>query len=378
VIGEKVWFDSLLVTEDGDLPYFDGSTFGPYRWLGGVSVSPSEKYETTVTPGEPSRYEGTNAAVGDEMSDIDWLNVRIKPIMIITDLETGNSREYPQGIFLPAAPVEEWVGGERSWRIELLDKSSILDTDIYTSGGRPATYTLTAGANVIAAIVALIHTTNESTPAIQADPDTVLAAAMTWDMGTTLLKIVNDLLAAANYFSIWTDSQGQFQLTPYIPPLARPPIYEVDSPLSYGDLSRMDPSWTLDNDIYSVPNRIVLVGQGSDEVPAWVATAINNNPSNPFSFVNRGRWITFVETEVEAVSQAALQSSADRRLIEALAVSRKIVAKHIYLPDIRINGLIKFVNSRAGIETWCVVSNTEVVFDPLGMCSTNLTEVTSD
>ena len=381
--GERVWWDNATVEQAvTDGAYFDGSTPADgrhtYRWTGAPNASTSERWtRPETTPGVPMHYATTNRPVRDAVAHVDWLNARIRPWIIVTDLETGLREAYPQGVFLPAAPVEDWSDAGRSWRIELLDKSSILDSDIYTSGGRPATYTLPSGSNVVAAVVNLIRSTGEDTPAIPADPTAVLAAAQTWDMGTTLLKIINDLLDTANYFSIWTDEWGQFQLTKYISPMSRPPTYEFESPFSYGELSRLDPTWTFDDDIYAVPNRVVLVGQGSDTAPAWVGTAINNNPTSPFSYQNRGRWITYVETEVEAISQAALQDQAVRKLRDEAMVTGKISVQHVFLPWLRINGLIRFTNERAALDTWCVISNTEVVFDSGGLCSTSLTEVVS-
>jgi hypothetical protein len=312
--------------------------------------------------------------VSDPGETVDWLNARIRPYVTITDLETGISREYAQGIWLCSAPVEEWDGENRAWNVELLDKNSILDSDIPTSGGRPVTYTLPKGTNVIAAVVALIQSTGESTAAIWPGVET-LAAAMTWDMGTTLLKIINDLLDAANYLSLWCDEQGQFRVTKYVPPLSRPPIYSFESPYSWGEMSRLDPSWKLDRDLYNVPNRVVLVGQGSDEEPAWVATAIDNNPTSPTSYQNRGRWVTQVETEVEAVSAQALQESADRRLLLATSVTSGIEVSHPILPDLRVNGLVQFTHP--AIEVSCVITDIEVALDPVALSTSKLQEVTT-
>lgn len=311
--------------------------------------------------------------VTDIGQHIDWLNCRIRPTLIVEDLHTGRRQEYPVGVFLCAAPVEDWSATGREWTVELVDKNSILDTDIVTDDGRPTTFTLPAGANIVAAVVALIRSTGETTPAIGPD-DKVLAFAQTWDTGTTLLKIVNDLLETANYYSLWCDEQGQYRLTACAS-CDRTPVYDLDSPFTTGTLSRMSPDWGRDRDLYSVPNRFVLVGQGSDEEPAWVATAINNNPTSEFSFQRRGRWVTYVETEVEAVSQAALQSSAERRLLLATSVSNTMTVKHLFLPNMRVNNVVRFVNDDAGLNILCTVANTSVEFNPTGLASSTLREV---
>lgn len=310
---------------------------------------------------------------------VDWLNARIRPMISISRLGGGDDpagRLVPAGVYLCAAPVEQWTDAGLMREVELADKLSILDQDI--ASGDPsgiAAYALDTGANIIDAIKALIAETGEESPAIE--PDTkVLAAPMVWEVGTTRLRVINDLLDAAGYFSLWCDGYGHYQAKAYVQPSDRVPVYESIAPFSDGPRSLMDPGWTRDRDIYSIPNRVLLVGQGTGEVAALTSTATNVDPDSPYSFPSRGRWITLVEIGVEAASQTELDTLARARLSRATSITNQLTVRHAYLPDLLVNSVVKFVNPDSGLDTYCYVVNTTIPFDPTGLCQTVMRLVT--
>jgi hypothetical protein len=147
------------------------------------------------------------------------------------------------------------------------------------------------------------------------------------------------------------------------------------NPFQKGITSLMAPEWTLDEDIYGIPNRYVVVGQGSEDTPPLVATAENINPASPFSYANRGRWITQVETGVEAVDQAALDQYARRQLSNATSVNQAIDVRHMLLPEVTINSVVRFVHPEAGVDSLFTVLKTTVTFDPLELAASSLQEV---
>jgi hypothetical protein len=314
------------------------------------------------------------------VEEVDWLNVRIRPWATIQRAGGGDPSpiEVPLGVYLCAAPVEEWTSEGRAWTVELTDKLSILDQDIASSapvwspGGGVAHSGMSAfgvevGSNIVEIVLYLIHQTGELTPAIE--PSTaVTAAPMVWDIGATRLKIVNDLLDAGNFFSLWVDGMGQYQVTPYVYPTQRTPIYESLLPFSVSETSLMTPEWTRDRDIYSIPNRYVVIGQGDGTTEALVAEAVNDDPLSPFSVTSRGRAITVVETGVEAVDQAALDAIAARRLSAATSRTTSITVKHAFLPDLTINAVVRFVNPDAGLDIRCTVLHTKIPFHPTTLC----------
>jgi hypothetical protein len=150
----------------------------------------------------------------------------------------------------------------------------------------------------------------------------------------------------------------------------------TSNPFAKGPNSLMAPEWTLDNDIYGIPNRYIAIGQGDETTEALSATATNTNPLSPFSYANRGnRWITQVETGVEAVDLAALTAYAKRQLSNATRVNQAIDVKHMLLPDVTINSVVHFVHAEAEVDTMFTVLKTTVNFDPLELAASQLQEV---
>src|SRR5699024_6814429 len=108
-------------------------------------------------------------------------------------------------------------------------------------------YTAPAGASVVGVVRDLIAEAGESTAAI-GDDSATLTSAMMWEAGTTRLRIINDLLDAAGFFSLWVDHAGQYRVTRYVPPAQRPPMYEAVAPFEAGPSSVMSPEFTVDRD----------------------------------------------------------------------------------------------------------------------------------
>jgi hypothetical protein len=322
---------------------------------------------------------GGSITVRDLSQGVDWLNVRIR---IVVERRLGGTSvevvEHPIGVFLPSAPVEQWDSFGREWTVELADKLAILDQDVVVADGKPVSYSVPAGANIVDTIKDLITDAGESVAAIEPDA-TALNKGLIWEAGTTRLRIINDLLNAGNFFSLWCDGAGQYRVVPYVPPRQRAPVFNNPTPFSYGNDSFMSPKWSRDRDIYKVPNRYVVVGQGDGEAEALTAVATNTNPDSPFSYANRGnRWITASETGVEAVDQAALDAYARRQLSAATSVTASVEVEHLFFPQMLVNSLVRFVNPDAGLDIWCAVIKTSIELDPIKLCKSTLRDMTWD
>lgn len=307
--------------------------------------------------------------VADRGQDIDWLNVRIR---ITAHLATGATKTV--GVWVPAAPVENWTSTGRTWEVELLDKNSILDQDIPTGvNDVVVAYSVAAGANVMSAVKSIITGVGEAVPLL---PDTtdVLASTMTWDLGVTRLQIVNDLLEAIGYASLWVDDEGQYRTQPYVSPKDRVPVYQDLQPLVHGPTSLMSPEWQRDRDIYAIPNRYVAVAQGDGTTEGLIGVATNMDPDSPFSYPARGRWITRVSTGLEATSQEAIDARAKMGLAQSSSVTNGITVTHMFLPDMHVNDVIAFQHNVAGLDLLCYVTGTTVTLDPTALCKSEIRE----
>lgn len=313
---------------------------------------------------------GGSLEVVEVGQNINWVTARIRPVAIL-----NNETEVPIGVFVAAAPKKDHsaVGVQRP--IEILDKCSLLDRDIYADldTGQALPFSLAEGSDVFLTVKNLIERIGESAQMIPTDLGIVTANPMTWEVGTTLLKIINDLLSAAGYFSLWVDGMGQFQVTKYAPPASRPAIYELLAPFENGNL--MAPDWSEDEDIYSIPNRFVATTTGDEENEGLISTAMLD-PSSPYSYFNRGKqWVTAVEEGVEAVNQQSLDNYASWRLALAVSVSARREVSHPFLPEMQVNSNI-FFREESRNRILCSIYKTNVIFDPLELSTTELAAVT--
>lgn len=323
------------------------------------------------------KSSGTLPVVDPGWVRTDWVTSRIRPVAVLSSATTPDRREVPLGVYLTASPDEVWSDEGRRWDIDLLDKAVLLDQDTPTdAGGNATAYTAAAGSNVVALVVALIQSVGESVSAIEPGSET-LQHALVFEPGTTKLRIVNELLDAGNYFSLWVDGHGQFRVTKYRAPADRVPAYEVLAPFTRGAGSLMAPGWTRQRDAWAVPNRVVAVSQGDGAAEGMVATASNMDPASPFSYPSRGRWVTQFEEGVEATGMPSLQAYADRKLLTASSVSSKLEVSHAYLPDLAVNSAIQFryVQDDVEFDMLTTVQNLKVPLDPTGLCTSTLREV---
>lgn len=296
----ETWRVDLLTSRDAVVGRLDGVTGGDVKQSVAATIS-----------------GGGTLTVVDRGQDVDWLSARLRVWW-----QVDGADPWALGTFIPSAPVEDWDGTGRSWRVELLDKLLVLDEDkVETS------FSLPAGTVVTAAVRSVIAATGETAVAITDSAET-LTSGMVWEPGTSRLRIVNDLLAAINYFSLRADGLGRFVAAPYTRPQDRPVVREFHP----GDEAIHREPFTRDQDLANIPNRVVLVSAATGEDPALVGVATNTDPTSPTSVPRRGRTIVHAETGVEATSQAVIDSLAARRLTDLSQVAATQQIEHAAVP----------------------------------------------
>jgi hypothetical protein len=249
--------------------------------------------------------------------------------------------------------------------VKLLDKTTILDQDIITT-----TYSVAAGTVVTTEIISLITGAGVTNYAITASSAT-LTGGMAWQPGTSKLRIVNDLLAAIGYFALYANFDGALVGEPYVLPASRPILYElIDGPTSV-----YDPNFTRDVDIWRIPNRVVITGQGDGTTAALTSSIDNTDADSPYSIANRGRVIGYSETGVEADSQATLDAYARRRLVELTTPTSSVQISHSPLPGVTVNNTVRFRRVPAGIDARHTVTRTTITLDGTALATSDLREV---
>lgn len=275
---------------------------------------------------------GGTLRVNPLLATADWPHVKLQP-WYTPDIN-NEDLWWPVGVFIPGTPVEQHhhtAGSEAS--VEMYDKLLVLVRDKVES-----TYTVDAGTNPVTAARDVILSTGESKVNFEEFSET-LAAPLVWEAGTTKLRIVNDLLEAAGFFAVDTDPWGFYVAQRYRAPRDRGVHWVFDD----GPQGITLPEFRHEEDIFDIPNKVVLVGRSADdETPAPSGVAADEDPDSAWSYQNRNdTWVTVTEFDVDATSETVLAEKAARRLLELQQVTSTYEIEHAYLP-LPLNAVVGF------------------------------------
>lgn len=274
---------------------------------------------------------GGSASLTISVSDAQGINWFRDRIAITYDPGIATSETIPMGVYLFDSPTLN-QGLVPTWDVELLTKMAVVDQDEVED-----TYSLPEGSPIIPAVVELIESTGE-TRISATESEAVTSSALAFEAGTPKLTIINDLLTSANYSALWADGAGQFRVEPYIEPSARP----LARTFAEGQASIHKPDWSREQDILSVPNRVVVISPGTDEEPPIIGIAENVDPDSPFSIPSRGRIISRTEEVSDMSSVEAAEAHAERLLVGGMAPQATLSVEHAIVP-LDPHSLVRFV-----------------------------------
>jgi len=317
------------------------------------------------------------------IADVDLVRTRIRPVMVVEGLP-----EFPLSVYLVTASPESWSGTGRTFQVELHDKCTVLEQDAVE-----VTFTASASVSVLSVVQDLVVSAGERISVDGADVRT-LTTPLVWEAGTSKLRIVNDLLAALNYNSLWVDGLGSFRATPYVRPADRVTRYtmlndesgeQLQRELVDGAESIYSPDWSRDVDLYSIPNKVIAVAQGSGDEAPLSASVSNTDPVSPFSIAARGRTVVQIVSGVEtpdfsgladpaAATLAFLTDKARQVLVSASFVQAGVSVKCLPIP-LELMDAVVFAHSPAGIDARHTVRRATVPLRFDGVMSLELAEV---
>lgn len=247
-----------------------------------------------------------------------WLTDEIRPELVI------DGTPHPLGVFLPASALEVENETTRAVQIEAFDRCWIVQDNKTES-----ILSLAAGTNYLTAVKQLL--TQAGIVLVLETPTgaTLPERREDWDIGTSFLTIINDLLAEINYKPLWFNAQGVAMLQPVSVPTAENIEHVLDSS---NVRSLLLPEFARETDIYSAPNVFLCICSNPDKSGPMVARAENNNPQNPLSIQRRGRRIMQVTKLNNIASQAELQAYVDRQRNESLYTGEILRVSTALLP----------------------------------------------
>jgi len=248
--------------------------------------------------------------------------------------------EFPLGVFLLSTPPRKAEpSGKIRREVEAYDQLQVLMDDVVD-----VRYSIAAGVNYIVAVKALLDSAGITSQNLTATTST-LPAARDWDPGTTKLQIINDLLGAINYRSLFFDENGIATAIPYQSPAARASEYTyIDDSLSV-----IFPEVEQALDLFGIPNKWTLVLSEPDR-SVLTSSYTNSNPSSLTSTVSRGRTISRYLPNQEAADQTTLDALAVRIAFEQSQVFETVTFETAICPYHGDSDVYTLVFSALGIN----------------------------
>lgn len=317
--------------------------------------------EVTRSIHQEIRGTGTVNVTG---SRSDWLTIRLRPVFVMT---APVREEFPLGVFLPATPRGTVDGTTAvSYAVDLYDRSKVLAGD-----SAAETYVVPAGTPIIPHVRSLLEIHGEGLSAITDSPATV-RTPMSWDPGTSWLRIINDLLDAAGFFALDYDGYGTARSGPYVKPADRP----LQWTFSDGHDSIRTAALDIGADYFDLYNRVrVSAASAGDEME--LTAQAENLDVGPFSRQSLGRWVTRTETGVDAANLSALQAYADRLLARSQEITVGATVTHGWLPFLSLNDRVRVLDGPTQTDITGSVSKITIPLDPTDLATAQVGSVTS-
>jgi len=282
-----------------------------------------------------------------ESQDVDWLSDRIQPIFCL-QMPDKNWIEWPLGVFIPSSPKRRSDGGRIVRDVEAYDTSLILKEDVFTDR-----YFIPAGTKYVDTIMDILNDAGIWKVNILDHPGT-LSRDKEFEIGTAKLTVVNELLSAINYTSIWVDENGYFVSRPYLLPSDREAEYEYRT----NDISIIHPGATEELDLFSVPNKWVRYVSNPDTGTVLRSEYTNDLSTSPTSTVRRGRTIVNIEPVEDIADQETLDAYVRRIAYQAsqvyghLEFSTAVMPHHSFYDCLYIEHKKLGINSKYMESSW--------------------------
>lgn len=272
------------------------------------------------------KYRITMKGTGLNTPTISWLRVFYNGYARTKTPDKWD--EYPLGVFLLSTPSKHIDDGIITRNIEAYDQLQILKEDSVTGNFLIATGTLFIDAVKSILDSAGIKHYNITYTDLQFPVD------REWEGGTSKLEIINEILEAMNYQSLWFDENGYAIVHPY----ERADIRTATHIYRDDENSILLPAIEETYDLFSVPNRFILVVSEPD-MPEMKSIYTNDNPDSPTSTINRGRVITNY-IKADAPDQETLDALAERAAYKASQVYQTIDLDTRLMPTHSHNDII--------------------------------------
>ena len=246
-------------------------------------------------------------------------------LRVYLDMELNGEQESDAlGTFLVSTPKQTITGTEKdgpiiSGSVELYSVLQVLVDDCFDD-----LLIVSAGTNAVSFAAVIVSLAG--LPVIAAPSSATLNTISIYDpKDYSKLDIINDLLKYAGFSSLGVDGYGNVLMSEYTDPANLTPVIEFKD--GEGGC-RFMPDVDHEQDDFSVPNKINVTMSSPDKTLR--ATAINDDPTNRFSTVSKGRNIVFQDEVSDIPSQSALNAYAQKLLSDKTSSVESVTITHPY------------------------------------------------
>lgn len=250
---------------------------------------------------------------------VDWMTDRLQPVVIIDGVE------YPYGVFVPATLTHSNTERGRETQVEAYDLGYIL-----TLAKTETIYHIPSGTLYLDAVTELLAAAGIAL--VQATPNaaTLQTDREDWDVGTSYLTIINQLLSEINYQDIWFDANGAAIVEPALSPSAERIDHTYDA-TTVDSVTHRDVSTLMD--MFGIPNVFIAICSNPDYDAPMMAVAENNNAQSKLSIANRGMRIPQVYKVDNIASMDELQVYADRLRDQSMLATELTTIQTAIMPN---------------------------------------------
>ncbi len=243
----------------------------------------------------------------DSNCPVNYVTDFVQPYMVLTNPDTGFTAQFNLGVYTLASPVYD------NSALPTVLTLTGYDLLYFLNQPYPDSYELAVGADPVTSVNSLIASAFTGASISYTDTAITVPTAMIWPFGqsdsylsqsgtsggtVTYLSIINEILYAIGYAPLWVDWNGTFQVQPYVTPLNMPSewTFDLTDPNNIVNEAR-----TSTTDLFTIPNYWVFVPSNLVAAPVegtTMFTYIDENPLNPGSYPNRGRYIYKVNSGI--------------------------------------------------------------------------------
>lgn len=259
-------------------------------------------------------------------------------VYLIT-IQNGEKNRHPLGTFLIQTPSSSFDG-----------KIETVTVDAYTpllelkENPPPLGYSILKNENIMDMAYRLTKEQLRA-PVVEASCSETLFNDFVADTDDTWISFLADLTAIAKY-SFGLDELGRIIFLPKQDIASLQPVWTFNDDNS----SILQPSITLDHDIYGIPNVVEVIYSNGNGY--YYSKVVNDDPNSPISTVNRGREITHRVTNPELngnPTEAQIKEYASQLLTELSSFENTITYTHGYCP-VRLGDCVRLNYSKYGLH----------------------------